>query len=368
MNTVRIEVRGLLGYSIVPNRAARAIAVRVGPGVHLPVRGAPCSEGRRRPKPQPGCLPHIGCRASRDVLSRFQTGESHGHSRAIGNRETAFGNRATRQRRTHSNEKRIGKRSPSSRTRTNVVLSGDIGNRLFDDSQRQVPDRCFTAASPGEYVAWRRNGEAVTPVCYTITRHHTCMEQIRVMLLSHVPVVMWNGRGTFLRSLAELIRARDGHVALLPGWLVEPADAWMRERSSRVEFFAHGYIRIGTRANSHTRTKRIARSQSHPSAREREVAVDAVTCARCLETDDLLARKRFREVVVFTRSSAGRGTLANASQFQTFVTIEETAAGGWVQRGEACGIIRRPRRADPLWPADDSCTKPANRGGGEQFV
>src|SRR5262245_1133273 len=77
-----------------------------------------------------------------------------------------------------------------------VVLSGDIGNRLFDGSKAACPDRFFNCGVAEANMVSLAAGLALCglrPVVYTITSFVTfrCYEQIRVDLCYHnVPVVL----------------------------------------------------------------------------------------------------------------------------------------------------------------------------------
>src|SRR6516162_3041487 len=77
-----------------------------------------------------------------------------------------------------------------------VLLSGDIGNRLFDDFKARCPGRFFNCGVAEANMISVGAGMAMCglrPVAYTITPFITtrCLEQIRVDLCyHHVPVVV----------------------------------------------------------------------------------------------------------------------------------------------------------------------------------
>src|SRR6266404_7261945 len=116
-----------------------------------------------------------------------------------------------------------------------VLLSGDIGNRLFDDFKARVPTRfynCGVAEANMMGVAAGLAMSGLRPVCYTITPFITyrCMEQIRVdVCYHHVPVVIvGTGSGLSYASLGATHHSCEemGMLRLLPGLTVlAPADA-----------------------------------------------------------------------------------------------------------------------------------------------
>src|SRR5579859_4922105 len=81
-----------------------------------------------------------------------------------------------------------------------VLLSGDIGNKLFDPFKERCPGRFFNC---GVAAAMAMSG--LRPVVYTITPFTTtrCFEQIRVDVCYHHAPVIIVGTGSGL-SYAEL--------------------------------------------------------------------------------------------------------------------------------------------------------------------
>jgi transketolase len=138
-----------------------------------------------------------------------------------------------------------------------VLLSGDIGNRLFDDFKAKCPDRfynCGVAEANMIGVAAGLALNGLRPVCYTITPFITyrCMEQIRVDVCYHdVPVtIVGTGSGLAYASLGATHHSCEemGMLRLLPGMAVlAPADEW-EVRAALKAALAHPhpvYIRIG---------------------------------------------------------------------------------------------------------------------------
>lgn len=138
-----------------------------------------------------------------------------------------------------------------------VLLSGDIGNRLFDEFKARCPDRfynCGVAEANMVGVAAGLAMSGLRPVCYTITPFVTyrVMEQIRVdVCYHHQPVVIvGTGSGLSYASLGSTHHSCEemGMLRLLPGLaVVAPADA-LEVRGALKAALRHPhpvYIRIG---------------------------------------------------------------------------------------------------------------------------
>lgn len=138
-----------------------------------------------------------------------------------------------------------------------VLLSGDIGNRLFDTFKAKCPSRfhnCGVAEANMIGVAAGLALSGLRPVCYTIAPFITyrCMEQIRVDLCyHHLPViVVGTGAGLAYASLGATHHSCEevGMLRLLPGMTVlAPADP-MEVRGCLRAALAHPhptYMRIG---------------------------------------------------------------------------------------------------------------------------
>jgi transketolase len=137
------------------------------------------------------------------------------------------------------------------------VLSGDIGNRLFDNLKAKCPGRFFNCGVAEANMMGMAAGLALSglrPLCYTIAPFVTyrCLEQIRVdVCYHHVPVVIvgtgagfsYAGLGATHHSCEEM-----GMLRLLPGLaVVAPADAAEARGALRAAFRQDDpvYIRIG---------------------------------------------------------------------------------------------------------------------------
>ncbi|MEM7680323.1 MAG: transketolase C-terminal domain-containing protein [Planctomycetota bacterium] len=138
-----------------------------------------------------------------------------------------------------------------------VMLSGDIGNRLFDEFKAKAPDRFFNCGVAEANLIGVAAGLAMDgfrPVAYTIVPFITarCLEQIRVDLCYHnLPVtVVGVGGGLSYASLGGTHHACEDLAMLrcLPEMNVyAPADA-MEVRGclrSALSHDAPAYVRIG---------------------------------------------------------------------------------------------------------------------------
>lgn len=116
-----------------------------------------------------------------------------------------------------------------------VLLSGDIGNRLFDDFKARCPGRFHNCGVAEANMIGVAAGLAMTgmrPVCYTITPFITyrCMEQIRIDVgYHHQPVIIvGTGAGLSYASLGATHHSCEemGMLRLIPGLnVIAPADA-----------------------------------------------------------------------------------------------------------------------------------------------
>ena len=153
-----------------------------------------------------------------------------------------------------------------------VLLSGDIGNRLFDEFKEKCPGRfhnCGVAEANMIGVAAGLALSGLRPVCYTIAPFITyrCMEQIRVdVCYHHVPVtIVGTGAGLAYASLGGTHHSCEdlGMLRVLPGLVVmAPADAHEVRGCVRSVLAQKqpAYIRIGKKGEPlvHPRTPAIA--------------------------------------------------------------------------------------------------------------
>ena len=138
-----------------------------------------------------------------------------------------------------------------------VLLSGDIGNRLFDDFKNKCPERFYNCGVAEANMIGVAAGMALSglrPVCYTITNFVTyrCLEQIRIDLCYHHQpvVVVGTGSGLSYASLGGTHQSCEemGMLRLLPGLaVVAPADSMEVRGALRAALREKGpvYMRIG---------------------------------------------------------------------------------------------------------------------------
>ncbi len=138
-----------------------------------------------------------------------------------------------------------------------VLLSGDIGNRLFDKFKEVAPGRffnCGVAEANMVTVAAGMAASGLRPVCYTIASFLTyrVMEQIRLDLGYHHQKVILVGTGAGLSyaSLGSTHHSVEdmGMLRLIPGLAVlAPGDEQELRPALRAALDCPGpvYIRIG---------------------------------------------------------------------------------------------------------------------------
>ena len=138
-----------------------------------------------------------------------------------------------------------------------VLLSGDIGNRMFDKYKSQFPDRFYNCGVAEANMVGMAAGLAMSglrPVAYTINYLITarCYEQIRVDLCYHnAPVILVGvGAGLCYASLGATHHSCEDIAMLrvLPNMTVIcPGDAWEVRGALRAALKHDGpvFIRIG---------------------------------------------------------------------------------------------------------------------------
>ncbi len=228
-----------------------------------------------------------------------------------------------------------------------VLLSGDIGNRLFDDLKAKCPDRFFNCGVAEANMISMAAGMAMSglrPVCYTITPFITyrCMEQIRVdVCYHHVPVVIvGTGAGLSYASLGATHHSCEemGMLRLLPGLaVIAPADAMeVRGALKAALNYPHPvYIRIGKKGEPviHKTEPDFQIGKAIALREGKDVCLLSTgnMLPAALETADLLASQNISAKVVsfHTIKPLDVTTLASAfADFQLVVTIEEHSVLG----------------------------------------
>jgi transketolase len=185
-----------------------------------------------------------------------------------------------------------------------VLLSGDIGNRLFDKFKEACPERFYNCGVAEANMVGMAAGLAMCglrPVCYTIAPFLTyrCMEQIRVDLCyHHVPVILvGTGSGLAYASLGATHHSCEeiGMLRLLPGMnVMAPGDAWEVRACLSAALAQENptYIRIGKKGEPvvHAARPEIRVGEALQLSEGRDVAVlssgamlpDAVTLGKIL--------------------------------------------------------------------------------------
>jgi len=138
-----------------------------------------------------------------------------------------------------------------------VLLSGDIGNRLFDRFKETAPERFFNCGVAEANMMSVAAGMALSglrPVVYTITPFVTtrCLEQIRVDVCYHkAPVtIVGVGSGLGYASLGPTHQSMEDIAFLRPLpniSIVCPGDPWEARAALRaaLQVDAAVYIRLG---------------------------------------------------------------------------------------------------------------------------
>ncbi len=138
-----------------------------------------------------------------------------------------------------------------------VMLSGDIGNRLFNDYKAKIPTRFFNCGVAEANMISVAAGMALCglrPLAYTITSFITarCLEQIRLdVCYQNLPVVIVGvGSGLSYASLNATHHSCEdiANLRMLPNMtVIAPGDAWEVRAALRAAFQHEGpvYIRMG---------------------------------------------------------------------------------------------------------------------------
>ncbi len=243
-----------------------------------------------------------------------------------------------------------------------VVLSGDIGNRLFDDLKAKCPDRFFNCGVAEANMIGMAAGLALSglrPVCYTITPFLTyrCLEQIRVDLCYHrAPVVLvGTGSGLSYASLGATHHSCEemGMLRLLPNLVVAaPADPWEVRASLRAALQSPDpvYLRIGKKGepNVHKSEPEFVFGKAIPLRAGADVAILAAgtVLPLALATADALAAQAVATSVHSFHSLKPLDTATLADVFQqcrVVATLEEHSILGGLGGAVAEWLADQPR-------------------------
>jgi transketolase len=228
-----------------------------------------------------------------------------------------------------------------------VLLSGDIGNRLFDPIKASAPDRflnCGVAEANMMTVAAGMAMNGLRPVVYTIAPFVTtrCLEQIRVDVCYHqLPVVIVGvGAGLSYASLGATHHSCEDIALLraLPNMsVVSPADAHEVRGALRAALRHNGpvYLRIGKKGeplvHDHEPDFSIGKAIVIRPGRQVVFLANGTVVKVALDAADRLVREGLSpEVVSFhTVKPLDETTLARAfDEFDLVVTVEEHSVVG----------------------------------------
>lgn len=223
-----------------------------------------------------------------------------------------------------------------------VLLSGDIGNRLFDTFRERFPERfinCGIAEANMIGVAAGLAMNGFRPIAYTITPFITtrCLEQIRVDVCYHdVPVmIVAVGAGLSYASLGPthhscediaFLRALPNMAVVCPGDAVEVRLA-LREGAKRT---SGTYIRLGKKGEAVIHKTQpaftIGKAITLRPGRELCLLSTGNMLPVAVETADLLVKSGLAPQLVsfHTVKPLDVDYLADVfKKFSTVVTIEE---------------------------------------------
>jgi transketolase len=244
-----------------------------------------------------------------------------------------------------------------------VLLSGDIGNRLFDDYKARAPGRFFNCGVAEANMIGVAAGMAICglrPVAYTITPFVTtrCLEQIRVdVCYHHVPVIIvGTGSGLSYASLGAthhscediaFLRCLPHMTVVCPG---DPVEARLAVRAA-LAYDEPVYIRLGKKGEPvvHKETPRFVIGKGIVVRHGTQVCLlstgnmlpVALRAAESLGAEGVSA-----EVVsLHTVKPLDEELLADAfDRFEVVVTVEEHSLLGGLGGAVAEWLADRPGR------------------------
>ncbi len=246
-----------------------------------------------------------------------------------------------------------------------VLLSGDIGNRLFDNFKEQAPEQFFNCGVAEANMMTVAAGMALSglrPVVYTITPFITtrCLEQIRVDVCHHrAPVLIVGiGSGLSYASLGATHHSLEDIAFLrtLPGMTVlSPSDP-LEVRSmlrAALELDGPSYIRMAKKGEPtlHSEVPKldIGRSVTMRPGNTVCIVTTGVMVAVALEAADIAARQNIdvRVVNMHTIKPLDTAMLEQLHrEFKTILTLEEHSKigglGGAIAEW-ACQLQNSPR-------------------------
>jgi len=228
-----------------------------------------------------------------------------------------------------------------------VLLSGDIGNRLFNSFKDVCPDRFYNCGVAEANMASVAAGMALCgmrPVTYTITAFNTlrCVEHIRLDIsYQQLPVVIVGvGGGLSYASLNASHHALEdiAYLRCMPGMTVVcPADAWETRAAIRAAMAINTpiYIRLGKKneptVHDDVPDFKIGRAMQLEEGKDVCLIGTGVILPNCLAAARMLHEKGISAAVVnmHTVKPLDEGTLQHVfSDYSLVVTIEEHGIAG----------------------------------------
>jgi len=257
-----------------------------------------------------------------------------------------------------------------------VLLSGDIGNRLFDKFKESCPGRfynCGVAEANMVGVAAGMAMQGLRPVCYTIAPFLTyrAMEQIRVDLgYHHLPVILvGTGGGLSYASLGGTHHSCEelGMLRLIPGMNVAaPGDARELEMilSHSLESSSPTYIRIGKKGEPQLHPSPLQANPGQPLRLRSGKDVALVACGTILPevvaAAEQLEKKGISAAVFsqpYLKPFADQEWNKIFQEHRLVVSVEEHSRLG----GLGAALAE--------WKADKPTTSPLVRlGSGDEFL
>jgi transketolase len=248
-----------------------------------------------------------------------------------------------------------------------VMLSGDIGNRLFDDFKTRCPGRFFNCGVAEANMIGVAAGMAMSglrPIAYTITPFITtrCLEQIRVdICYHHVPViVVGTGSGLSYASLGAthhscediaFLRVLPHMKVICPG---DPVEVKLALRAALAQE-EPVYIRLGKKGEPvvHKQPADFVIGKGIVMRPGNDVCLLSTgnMLAVAMRAGDKLAEMGVSAQVVsfHTVKPLDEALLTDAfARFQVVASIEEHSLLGGLGSSIAEWVVDRPRQAASL--------------------
>ena len=227
-----------------------------------------------------------------------------------------------------------------------VVLSGDIGNRLFDKFKAAMPTRfynCGVAEANMISLAAGLASSGLRPVCYTITPFVTtrCLEQIKLDVCYHnMPVtIVGTGSGLSYAALGSTHHSFEDLAIMrsLPNMnVLAPADAPELRAAMRWAFAQKqpAYLRIGKKGEpvlTEDTNFTAGRWQRLRTGSHATLLACGTILGEVLAAADLLAKENI-QVAVWNCASVKPldfDTLSNLNPVPVFAIEEHSVLGGF---------------------------------------